>query len=166
MSRTILKILFLTGGISVLWSCQNQKSVLNPPALVQSHAEKPQLTEEKKLLILRSTLVEYFEIPGFQEISDPRELGTFSIPVRNEGSLSQFRRLVTQQTNSYSLAPPEKCKPHYISALVFHSEGKKETILYSLDCRSLYLYEEKLYLNLNSDGIELEKIFREIRSGR
>jgi hypothetical protein len=119
-----------------------------------------------KNFLLSSKIVNYYELPDTVMISDPEELLTFSIPVKNPNHLRKFRILTTNTNQKYNSLPPKSCKPSFNSALVFEDENVKQTILFSLNCGLLFFYQEGLYLDVGNQTMDIETTFREIRSGR
>lgn len=132
----------------------------------QFKSSPPTIQENSKKIFLESDEIRYFEIPGFTELVNPEELETFSHKVQNPIYIDKFRRITALSAKPYSYSPENNCKPSYNSALVFRKGTQKETVLFSINCGLLYLYEEKLYLDVGLERMEIENTFRQIRSGR
>lgn len=152
--------------MALLFSCQTSETKLSSKEDKRSEPTKKEISKSKKELILQAQNIEYYELPDIVDISDPETLLTFSIPVKNKEEIAVLRRLVVSSESPSYETPPENCRPRFHSALVFRHIGKTETLLFSINCGLIYLYQEKVYLDVGMQRMEIEKSFRKIRSGR
>lgn len=157
-------------GILFLVHCQS--SIPSPnskkPSDIKNTQEKTvdSLPSEKIQLLNSADTIEYYELPGTTDLSNPEDLLTFSLPVKNRNHIHQIQRLILASGQTYHRTPPRDCKPSFNSALVFQSPSKKETVLFSINCGLIYLYQEKLFIDVFLQRMDIEMSFRQIRSGR
>jgi hypothetical protein len=125
-----------------------------------------QLSKETRDSILLSDRVVYYELPETSITQNPEDYLTFSQPVKNSTYIDRFKTLVTSKEQTYLEKPPNNCLPTYNSALVFTISEKKNIILFSINCAVLFLYNDKLFVDISENLNQLEDNFRMIRSGR
>lgn len=155
-------LIFSMSIILIQCSSTSEKSEV----LSESNNQNIKLSSNSRELILQSNSVIYYELPETSMIQNPEDYLTFSQPVKNTSHIEKFKTLVTSNEQIYLNSPPKDCSPTYNSALVFRGESKKNIILFSINCAVLYLYNDKLFIDISTNLNQLENNFRMIRSGR
>lgn len=163
-----LAVLVTIAPLLLLIACKSTETSSKPLQSVQPHpvASVAGLPESKKSFIQEAQKVEYYELPDTVIVADPEAMLTFSLPVKNSDHIRKFKDLLARDNLPLSHSPSHACKPSYNSALVFQSALQKETVLFSINCGLLYYYQERIFIDIRGRSHELERIFREIRSGR
>jgi hypothetical protein len=145
---------------------KNPEAILSEEKYKIEEAEPIQPKEEFRLRIRNTEEVLYYELPDSSVLMDPDEYGSFSSRVRNPSHLTRLETLLTSSAQTFLKKPNQSCLPYYSSALKYLGSGHREVVYYSRNCSVLYIQSQGIYVDISEQGLLLEDIFRQIRSGR